>query len=192
MNDKPVGARKSSFDLINTQKFFLELNLQTGITFLDVACGRGAYSLAVSEYVGPAGRIIAVDLWKEGIDDLQRKVMAGKNHNIEVRVADVSQKIPLEDHSVDVCLLATVFHDLIRDHKDQGTLREIKRVMKPLGTVAVIEFKKMEGPPGPPVGIRISVEEVTDRFRPYSFSLIKTVDIGPYNYLALFRRPSEN
>ncbi|MGC1404339.1 MAG: class I SAM-dependent methyltransferase [Thermodesulfobacteriota bacterium] len=186
MNDKPIAAGKSSFNLIDTQRFFSELNLQAGITFLDVACGRGAYSLAASDYVGPAGHIIAVDLWKEGIEDLRREVMAGKNHNIEARVADVSLKIPIEDRSVDVCLLATVFHDLIQDHTDQGTLKEIKRVMKPQGTVAVVEFKKMQGPPGPPLEIRISVEEVTDRLRPYSFNLIKTVDVGSYNYLAVF------
>ena len=192
MNDKPIAAGKSSFNLIDTRKFFPELNLQASITFLDVACGRGAYSLAASEFVGPSGHIFAVDLWKEGIEDLKRAVSAGKILNIEARVADVSQKIPLEDHRVDVCLLATVFHDLIQDHKDQGTLREIKRVMKPHGTLAVIEFKKMEGPPGPPIGIRISEEQVVDRLRPHSFSLIKSVDIGPYNYLALFRGPSED
>ena len=192
MNPKPIGAGKSSFDLIDTRKFFSELNLQAGITFLDVACGRGAYSLAASEFVGPTGRILAVDLWKEGVEDLQRAVSAGKILNIDARMADVSLKIPIEDRSVDVCLLATVLHDLIQDHKDQGTLREIKRVMKPQGTVAVIEFKKMEGPPGPPIRIRISEDEVIDRLRPYSFSLIKSADIGPYNYLALFRGPSEN
>ena len=186
MNDKPIAAGKSSFNLIDTQRFFSELNLQAGITFLDVACGRGAYSLAASDYVGPAGRIIAVDLWKEGIEDLRRAVATGKILNIETLVADVSLKIPMEDRSVDVCLLATVLHDLIQDHTDQGTLKEIKRVMKPQGTVAVVEFKKMQGPPGPPLEIRISVEEVTDRLRPYSFNLIKTVDVGSYNYLAVF------
>jgi ubiquinone/menaquinone biosynthesis C-methylase UbiE len=111
VNPKPVGAGKSSFDLIDTREFFSELNLQAGITFLDVACGRGSYSLAASEYIGPTGRILAVDLWKEGVEDLRRAVSAGKILNIETRMADVSLKIPIEDRSVDVCLLATVLHD---------------------------------------------------------------------------------
>jgi ubiquinone/menaquinone biosynthesis C-methylase UbiE len=121
---------------------------------------------------------------------LQRAVSAGKILNIDARMADVSLKIPIEDRSVDVCLLATILHDLIQDHNDQGTLREIKRVMKPQGMVAVIEFKKIDGPPGPPIRIRISEDEVIDRLRPYSFSQIKSADIGPYTYLALFRGPS--
>lgn len=190
MNDKPVGAGKSSFDLIDVKRFFAELNLQKGITFLDVACGRGAYSLSASEVVGPDGRIKAFDLWKDGIDQLQKEICLRQIRNIEALVVDVSQKIPLGDQSVDVCLLATVLHDLILVQKDQGTLREIKRVMKPQGIVAVIEFKKIEGPPGPPIEIRLSVEEVVERLRPYSLSLDRTMDMGPYNYLAVFTADS--
>ena len=35
---KPAAAGKSSYDLIDIDKFFKELNLQEGIAFLDVAC----------------------------------------------------------------------------------------------------------------------------------------------------------
>jgi DNA polymerase III epsilon subunit-like protein len=35
---RPIGAGKSSFELIDSVKFFRELNLKTGSTFLDVAC----------------------------------------------------------------------------------------------------------------------------------------------------------
>ena len=53
---KPTGAGKSSFKLIDTAKFFSELDLQKGVTFLDVACGWGLYSLAASDIVGKEGR----------------------------------------------------------------------------------------------------------------------------------------
>lgn len=65
---KPTAAGKSSYDLIDTDKFFQELDLQTGISFLDVACGRGAYCLTASEIVGEKGRVYGVDLWAEGIE----------------------------------------------------------------------------------------------------------------------------
>jgi ubiquinone/menaquinone biosynthesis C-methylase UbiE len=191
MNDKPIGAGKSSFDLIDVQKFFSELNLQEGITFLDVACGRGAYSLAALKVVGVQGRIVSVDLWEEGIEALQREILSGQISNLTALRADVSQKIPMENQSVDVALLATVLHDLIQDHKDQGALSEIKRVLKLQGRLAVVEFKKMEGPPGPPLSIRIALEEAMERLRPYSFELIKITEVGPYNYLALFRKQNE-
>ncbi len=34
---KPIGARKSSFELIDSEKFFDELHLKGGDTVLDVA-----------------------------------------------------------------------------------------------------------------------------------------------------------
>ena len=69
--NKPTGAGKSSFDLIDSDKFFNELDLRKGILFLDVASGKGAYSLAVSDIIGPQGSVFAVDLWAEGIEMLK-------------------------------------------------------------------------------------------------------------------------
>lgn len=185
MDEKPIAAGKSSFDLIDTKSLFSELRLKQNTVFLDVACGKGAYSIAASEYIGRAGKIYAVDLWQEGIDTLKKEISARQINNIHASVADVSKRIPIEDHSVDVCLMATVLHDLIHDKTDEGTLTEVKRVIKHRGVLAIIEFKKIEGPPGPPIGIRISPEEVEKRLYPYSFRIAKTTDIGPYNYLSI-------
>ena len=60
---KPTAAGKSSFDLIDAAAFYREIDLQKGITFLDLACGRGAYSLKASEIVSSGGTVYAVDLW---------------------------------------------------------------------------------------------------------------------------------
>ncbi len=188
MDKKPLGAGNSSFDLIDPELFFSALGLQEDTLFLDAACGRGAYSLAAAQYVGPAGRIYAFDLWEEGIEALQKDIHYKRGTPIVAQVVDVSRQIPLEDQSVDVCLLATVLHDLIQDRTETGALREIGRVLKPRGTLAVIEFKKIEGPPGPPIRIRIAPEEVEERLQPHSFSLLRVLDLGPFNYLALFKR----
>ena len=50
--NKPTGAGKNSFGLIDTAKFFQELDLKQEITFLDVASGWGAYSLAAADIIG--------------------------------------------------------------------------------------------------------------------------------------------
>jgi ubiquinone/menaquinone biosynthesis C-methylase UbiE len=186
MSEKPIAAGSSSFHLVDTKRLFSELILKDDTVFLDVACGSGAYSIAASRYIGQAGRIFAVDLWREGIESLQREIRVKQVSNIYAKVADISKRIPLEDHSVDLCLMATVLHDLIQDKTDDGTLREIKRVLKPYGTLAIIEFKKIEGSPGPPIGIRMSPEQVEKHIYPYSFSITKTMDIGAFNYLSLF------
>ena len=188
MESKPIAAGKSSFELVHVAKAFAELNLTEGMAFLDVACGRGAYSLEASRYVGPEGHVYAVDLWQEGIAALKKELAAKAIRNVSAHVADVSRHIPVADQSIDTCLLATVLHDLISIRKAKGTLNEIQRVMKAGGTLAVIEFKKIEGPPGPPIAIRITSEELIRTCRPFALAPIKTLDVGPYTYLTLFTR----
>ena len=48
MNNKPIAAGKSSFNLVNHQKLFKELEIGPNDTLLDLGCGEGKYSLALS------------------------------------------------------------------------------------------------------------------------------------------------
>lgn len=161
MHKDPHGAGKSSFELVDSGKLFSRLNLQKGTVFLDLGCGRGNYTIPASEYVGGSGIIYAVDLWKEGIEQLEKSIAEKGLKSIRVMLADVSKKLPIEDHCVDTCFMATVFHDLVHDSNHEGALVEVKRVLKQSGTLALVEFKKMDGPPGPPIEIRLSPRSST-------------------------------
>ncbi len=96
----------------------------------------------------------------------------------------------MDTASVDLCLLATVFHDLVEDHTEQGALREIKRVLKTDGLLFVVEFKKIEGPPGPPQSIRLSPLELEQALARHRFLHQKTIDLGAFTYLSIFRSHS--
>jgi len=188
---KPTAAGKSSYDLIDIDKFFKELNLQEGIAFLDVACGRGAYCLAASEIVGETGRVYGVDLWEEGIELLKAAADEKSAGNIEALVSDAAKQIPVDGRSIDVCLMATVLHDFVEDKIDQEVLHEIVRVVKPKGILAIMEFMKIDGPPGPPRQIRLSPEQVDSLLSPFGFKQEHCADVGPYNYLMLFKLNSQ-
>ncbi len=185
---KPTGAGKNSFDLIDVETFYRELDLPKGVVFLDVACGRGAYCLQASEIIGPTGTVYAVDLWEEGIRHLNARAAETNASNIKAFVADAGRKIPVADQSVDVCLMATVLHDFVEDRISKEVLQEIVRVMKSAGRLAIVEFKKIDGPPGPPRPIRLAPEAVEDMLVPLGFRKDRLVDLGPYNYLIMFRK----
>ena len=186
MNTKPLGAGKSSYDLVDPELVFNELPLEKNITFLDIACGFGKYSLRTAEIIGQGAIIYAIDLWPEGIAALLQEVAEKNIKNIWASLGDVSEYLPLRDNSIDVCLMATVLHDLIQARTDTAALKEISRVIKPSGELAIIEFKKIDGPPGPPLGVRISAEEVEEIVSPCGFRKKRTVTVGPYNYLIRF------
>ena len=183
---EPIGAGKSSFELIDTDVFFIELDLKAGMAVLDLACGRGAYSLAVSERVGPNGSVFAVDLWEDGIVTINREAESRGIQNITARVADASRHIPAEDGSIDLCLMCTVLHDFVLDGNVDGVLAETVRILKSGGILAINEFEKIEGPPGPPITSRLSPAGVEKILAEYNFKKLSRTAIGPYNYLMRF------
>jgi ubiquinone/menaquinone biosynthesis C-methylase UbiE len=188
MTKFPVAAGKSSFDLVDRQRVFAELDLQPDSILLDVASGIGNYAIAAAGYIGERGLIHAVDLWTEGIEILRSRASELGLTRIRAEVVDVSQRLPLADASVDVALLATVLHDLVADGVAAAALDEISRVLKSGGRLVVIEFDKMESPPGPPVAIRLSPGEVADLVTPRGFLEEHIVPAGPNTYLVKFVR----
>jgi len=185
---KPTGAGRSSFGLIDTAKFFRELDLKKGVTFLDVACGWGYYSLVAADIVGKDGQVFAVDLWEEGILNLRKEAASKGSQNLEAFVSDVSQNIPIENDCVDVCLMATALHDFVGDQVDREAMKEVVRVMKPEGILAIVEYKKIDGPPGPPKPVRLSPQEVDTLVSAYGFKQKHLTEIGANHYLQIFIR----
>jgi ubiquinone/menaquinone biosynthesis C-methylase UbiE len=186
MNSTPPGAGKSSFDLIDSKKLFSVMGIKKGDILVDLGCGIGNYSIAASEYVGTTGKVYAVDLWKPGIEALKQTLTAKRINTITPIMANVGEDLPLAKESVDLCLMATVFHDLLRTGVHEGALAETKRLLKSSGQLVIVEFKKIEGPPGPPIHIRISSQDLTKTLGVHDFHQTASEEIGPYHYVSLF------
>ena len=191
MHHTPIAAGGSSFDLIDSKKLFAEMELKKGMSFLDVACGYGYYSIAASKYVSETGTVYAVDLWNDGIEHLSNHSKEHKINNIQPILADARKMIPLKSSCVNISLLSTVLHDFMLEKTEDGVLKEIHRVLKPNGKFAVVEYKKISSKRGPPMGIRIAPEQVKQKVAPYGFEFLKTVEIGELNYLSLFEKMKE-
>jgi len=187
MSDKPVGAGKSSFDLIDVKEAFAIMNPKPDSAFLDLACGIGKYSIEIAKYIGDKGTVYAVDLWEEGIEALNQEIGMSGIKNINTIIADITDKLPLEENSIDACLMATILHDLsINDqHK---TLEEVARVLKHGGTLDIIEFKKIYNGPGPASKIRLDDSQVESVVTPYGFVRVNRSDIGEFTYILKYKK----
>jgi ubiquinone/menaquinone biosynthesis C-methylase UbiE len=193
MSHHPIGAGSSSFDLIDVDLFFKAVHLAPGMTVLDLACGAGKYTMAMANKMGAEAsiesHIIAVDLWEEGIAALGKSAESVPSVSIESHIADIRHKLPISDGTVDMCLMATVLHDIVNEGDPLPVLREIVRVLKPKGVLAIAEFKKQDGRPGPPKATRLRLEEVSAlllRVGLMRFSGV--VELGSEIYFAQFRQ----
>jgi len=186
---KPHGAGRSTYDLIDTQRFFEMLDVQRSMVLLDLGAGSGDYTIPLAQAAGPEGRVYAVDAWEEGLARVRQRASDGHLDNITTLVADANKGIPLDDGIIDICLMATVLHDLLREGTGETVLRETVRVLKPGGRLAVLEFKKIEGSPGPPLQIRLSEEDVENLLTPFGFRIDSVSDAGKYHYLLIASPP---
>lgn len=155
------GVGKSSFDLLNPQTFLEALDLRGGEAAADLGCGAGNYAIALAQRL-PAGRVVGIDLWEGGVDRLLQRARDLNLPHVQGWVADISENLPLRDGEVDLILMATVLHDLVEDGTASQTLAEVRRVLGPQGRLAVVEFRRGAGPPGPPDRVRITPQGVDE------------------------------
>jgi len=186
---KPPGSGRSTYELIDKDRFFEALNVRKPMVLLDLGSGVGDYTIPLAEAVGPDGHVCAVDAWEDGLARIRARASERGLNNISTLLADVNNGIPLDDGTIDICLMACVLHDLLREGSGETVLRETLRVLKPGGKLAVLEFKKIDNGPGPPLHIRLAKEDVDNLFAPFRFTIESMSDTGKYHYLLIASVP---
>lgn len=173
---------KSSEAILDAKRVLSSLQLSEGDVFMDAGCGDGFISREASKIVGVEGKVWAVDRYSQSLDILREKVAEGEIENLEVVEADLTRKLPLEDEIVDLCLMANVLHGFVYNEELDQVIPELLRIMKNRGRLAIVEFKKIEGTPGPPLSSRITAEEVNSALESRGFQSQEEMEVGPYHY----------
>lgn len=182
----PHEAGKSSFSLIDFEAFVTALDPSGAKVIADVGCGVGNYSIPLARKLGPGTRIVGFDLWAEGVEKLNETARKEGLDWLSAARAEAGNLAPLSDNSVDILFMATVLHDLAERKDEAEALAEAARVLRPGGTLGVVEFKKIESNPGPPLSIRLSPEEVEALVTPHGFTLRSVTSLGPITYVSTF------
>lgn len=175
----------SSFSMQDPTLVFNELKLKEGEVFLDMGCGAGDYTIQASKILGDSGVVYALDVWEELISNLEEEAAINGLKNIKGIATDITDKLPIEDNSIDVCFIATVLHTMHMPNIKENLFNEIRRVLKPDGRLAIIECKKEQRHFGPPMHMRLSSEEMEAFASQHGFEKINLLDLG-YNYMIQF------
>jgi ubiquinone/menaquinone biosynthesis C-methylase UbiE len=181
-----VGSQKhhhrgrTSESILDIGQILAGLSIAPGQTILDAGCGNGYMAKKFAETAGATARIYALDPDVVSIDVLKSET-AGTN--IEPFVGDITKKTKLAAASMDLIYLSTVVHGFSKTQME-GFLKEVKRLLKPNGRLAIVEIKK-EAPFGPPLEIRFSPKELRQTI---DLTPIRLIDVGKHFYMQIFSK----
>ena len=160
--------------------------LTAGMTVADFGTGSGAYALALDRIVGPEGKVYAVDIQKELLARLARK--AGELHlrNLEVIRGDLEQAhgSTLADHTVDFVVIANL---LFQTPAKYILVREAKRILRPNGRVALIDWSGSFGGLGPKPEQVLVPDEAKKIFAEAGFAFLNDFPAGDHHYGLMFK-----
>jgi ubiquinone/menaquinone biosynthesis C-methylase UbiE len=111
---------------------FLLPELRRGMSILDVGCGPGSITRGLAEHVAP-GPVVGVDLSRETLEAARRDAVARGLDNLQYQEGSV-YALPFADAAFDVVYAHQVLQHL---RERDGALREMLRVIRPGGLVAV-------------------------------------------------------
>ena len=109
--------------------------MRPGETVLDLGCGAGTDLLVAAQMVGPAGRVIGVDMTASMAERARASARAMGMAHVQVHESLI-ETLPLEDASVDVVVSNGVI-DLVPDK--EAVFAEIDRVLRPGGRLQVAD-----------------------------------------------------
>lgn len=163
--------------------------IKPGMRVADFLGGTGYYSEMLSHIVSPSGHVLllnneAYEKWSG--KRWQGRLENGRLPNVEHRTIDV-EHLDLPDHSLDAILLIKVYHDFYwvdKDHEwpkmDPNTvLNEIARVVKPGGTVLLVDHSARAGTGNADAGTLHRIDEAYARadFDKHGFSFVTRSDV---------------
>jgi len=118
----------------------LRSGVKEGMQVVDLGCGSGTFTLPMARVVGEMGKVFAVDVQPKMLRQLESKLSRDENQLLRGRVRVIegsAYRLPFEDESIDVCCMVSVLQEIPDRIR---ALREVKRILKPDGILAVSEF----------------------------------------------------
>ncbi len=153
--------------------------IRPGMRVLEIGCGSGAFTTYTARVVGETGWVYALDIQPAMLKQLERKLARPENRdikNVEL-VQSSAYELPFADVSIDLVYMVTVLPEIPDQRR---ALREIKRVLKPGGILAVTELL-----PDPDYPLRSTVIKKVQR---EGFVLDKSAG-NIWNYTVRFIKP---
>ena len=154
-------------------------------TVVDLGVGIGFFAIPFSRKI-PLGTIYGCDLSEDMVGNLELAIKAEDVSNI-VPVKTEEVHVPLDDGIADLVFMVNLHHEF--DHP-VDSMAECRRLLRPGGRVAVIDWKPEETPSGPPLHVRVTPEQVMAQLTQAGFEAAQSHPVLAYHYIVTAANPA--
>jgi ubiquinone/menaquinone biosynthesis C-methylase UbiE len=163
----------------NPEVILKNAGVREGVTFVDVGCGDGFFTLLAAKKVEETGKVYAVDADASAIERLNRKAQEQGIKNIQATVG-MAEETVFCTGCVDIVFYSMVLHDFKTPVK---VLRNARLMLKPAGTLVDLDWKKKEMEFGPPFAIRFNERKASDLIKQAGMKVESIAEAGPHHYV---------
>ncbi len=166
---------------MNPDNIVEKLNIKSGMIAADFGCGAGYFTIPIAKIIKNSGKVYAIDVLKESLENVLGKAKLYDLLNIEtvrsnIEIAGGSK---IKSASVDLVILANILFQC-NDH--DSVLTEAKRILKNDGSIVVVDWIPKKVPLGPKYEHCLSEESVKKLSIKNGLKVVKKIDAGGQHY----------
>ena len=163
-----------------------KFGLEQGSFFADLGSGPGFFVIPAAKIVGNIGRVFAIDVFPNSLEEVKSRAFFEGLENIELIRADleVPKSTGIKEGSIDVVLLANILHQADPDK----VMAEAERILKKGGKIVVVDWEKVDVPFGPPKETRITPDKVKKNAQDKKLKFIEEFAPSQYHFGLIFTK----
>jgi len=173
------------------------LDVSSGDRVADVGSGRGFFTLPLARTVGPGGRVFAVDVDRDTVTALRRRVQDAGLAQVSVVMGAVDDP-GLPPGTLDAALIVDAYHEMTAH---EAMLGQLRRALRRGGRLVIVEpfspERRTAARADQVAAHQIAPEQVADEVRRAGFEILQRSDefasspCGRQVSLVVARRPHE-
>ncbi|MDO8592191.1 MAG: methyltransferase domain-containing protein [bacterium] len=180
----PIGGNT----LIDAALILSKAQVQEKNKIADLGCGSsGHFVFPAAKMVGSKGVVYAVDILRTVLETINMRARAENLSNIKTVWSnlEIFGAAKIASGSLDVVLLVNT---LYQSHKRPEILREAIRLLKKNGRLAIVEWKNIAAPFGPPAEEKVKKELVDNAAKKLGLRPEEEFAAGQYHYGLIYSK----
>ena len=170
------------------QKIIAELAIPVGASVADLGAGVGTWSFLLAKKVGASGKVYACEVQKDMLVRIENEAHALGISNVQTVWSNIENHMgtKLRDQSIDWVIVANV---LFQVEDRTGFIKEISRILKPSGSVLVVDWSESYGNLGPHEKDVVHASDAEKMFA--EIGLVKAptiINAGSHHYGIIFKK----